>query len=166
MRDTEPWREGRALNIGIKRAETPYILTTNADLIFAPNFVEVVLGKLVENPKRLVICDRIDLDIRGEEIGKAPPHYYGTCLGTTLEWWVKVRGFDERYKVWGRVDHDLHNRAKTDGLEIVNADKTSAWHQYHKHLDSDNRLEVEEYNREIFYESTSIIRNKEGWGEL
>jgi GT2 family glycosyltransferase len=171
-RNTERWNEGRALNIGIKRVETPYLFTTNADLILAPDFAETVLRELREDSRAFVLClQRLDLDAGGDSQGMSPSCYYGTCMGTPTEWFHKAHGFDERYEGWGRMDMDLANRARNDGRIWKDISSlTLAKHQYHKHIkpigDTSWKQEAKERNNRIFKEGGPIIRNPDGWGEL
>jgi len=169
-RDTEPWREGRALNIGIKHTETPYLFTTNADLIFAPNFVSLVLGALRQDPNAFVLCqNRIELDKAGNDAGLSDNCYYGSCMGAPKDWWLKVGGYDERYSVWGYVDIDVAFRAKTDGRRWhdISGD-AKIRHQYHKHIrfDRDGVQAAIKHNRDIFYGTRGVVRNDGHWGEL
>lgn len=60
-RGTERWSEARALNIGIRNAETQYVMTTNADLIYPSGFVAAVVAQLQKNDRSLVLADRYDL---------------------------------------------------------------------------------------------------------
>lgn len=174
-RHTEIWSESRALNIGIRHADTDYVCTTNGDLIFSPNFFAEVVRALESSPNALVICDRIDLDSSGAEVGKVPQCYFGTCLGAARSRFMEMRGFDEVYQGWGRLDMDFVYRARDHGMNWVNiGDRTRVWHQYHLHRRSvggtDNKEAYDAaYERnEQYYrnEARGVVRNPNGWGEL
>lgn len=167
--DTEHWSESRALNIGIRHAETEYVMTTNADLIYEPGFVAAVVAQLRKNDQSLVLADRYDLNKAGDVIGKAPGCHKGTCIATRRDWFEKVHGFDERYVGWGFCDIDLVERAATDGLEIVKMDdEMKVYHQWHPHFTQTEPWAAEALaaNTRIHAEFGPVVRNPDGWGEL
>lgn len=167
-RNTERWREGHALNIGIRQCETEFLFTTNADLIYDPIFVQTALAALRADPNRLIICDRIDLSPDGSPIGVVPSWYYGTCIGARRSWFEKVHGFDERYIGWGRVDMDIVDRARDDGLSIYNIGQdTKVMHQFHPHVVETCpwMKDTMAHNDVIYRAREGIVRNQSGWGE-
>ena len=161
--DLEHYSSSRALNIGIKRVETPYTLITDIDLIPSSNFVEEVMKVL--NDKTAVLCRRIDLDDDGNEIRLHSEGAYGACLAIQTDWLKKVRGFDETYTYWGREDDDMFDRIKQDGFGLVwlDTDKVSLKHQFHLPASSQTLEEnIKYYN----IPNKPLIRNAKGWGKI
>ena len=161
--DLEHYSSSRALNIGIKRVETPYTLITDIDLIPSKNFVEEVMKVL--DDKTAVLCQRIDLDDEGNEIRVHSTGAYGACLAIQTDWLKKVRGFDETYTYWGREDDDMFDRIKQAEFKLIwlSLDKVSLKHQYHAPASSQTLEEnIKYYN----IPNKPLIRNQKGWGEI
>jgi GT2 family glycosyltransferase len=163
-RDTDVFNKSRALNIGFKYATTKYILSSDIDIIYSPNFIEEVMKALTTNPKSLVLCQKIDLDREGKETEVHEPSASGSCIGIDAFWLDEVHGYDEVYTYWGREDNDLVDRAVASGYQVVwITDKTKMWHQWHKPA---NRPSLEDNTWYYQIPSKPIMRNANGWGEL
>jgi len=158
------FNKSRALNIGFRQVETKYVLSSDIDIIFAPNFIEEVLKALASRQKSIVLCQKIDLDKEGKEIETHEPSASGSCIGIEVDWIEKVHGYDEVYTYWGREDNDLVDRAVADGYEVVwITNKTKMWHQWHKIAPRPSLKD------NIWYydiPGKPIMRNPNGWGEL
>lgn len=160
----EVFNKSRALNIGFKHATTKYVLSTDIDCIFAPNFIEEVMKVFEKKPNSIVLCQKIDLTKEGVESNLQVSGVSGACIAILSEWIEKVHGYDEFYTYWGKEDDDLVNRAARDGYEIVwITNKTKLWHQWHE---PSIRHTLEDNTRYYQIPSKPIIRNPNGWGEL
>ena len=86
---------------------------------------------------------------------------------TLTYFYHKINGYDEKYVIWGYEDDDLIKRFRLFGLTKKDiSKKTSYIHQWHpKYWGVKNHDQIEE-NREYFKNSHSIVRNKDGWGEI
>jgi GT2 family glycosyltransferase len=163
-KNTKIFNKSRALNIGFKQANTEYILSSDIDCIFAPNFIKEVMKVLTTKKKAIVLSRKIDLDKSGQEIEKHEPSASGSCIGINKKWIEKVHGYDEFYTYWGREDNDLVDRAIADGYEIVwITDKTKIYHQWHLPA-IQKTLEDNDWYYKL--PSKPIIRNPNQWGEL
>jgi len=173
------WNISKARNIGIRDARAKFVMTTDVDCIFAPNFIETVSKHMADD--KIVHC-RIS-DLPGNYDGKLddfiwmgkvstlrPPFGFGGCQVFPKKWAFKVHGFDEAYVVWGADDTDFYLRAIQDGLESIWIEReTSFFHQYHETENnvknrkyvSENRLRL----KAVELEKLPIIRNETGWGE-
>jgi len=157
-KNTEIFNYGRALNIGIKKVKTPYVITIDGDIFLPDGVVEMAVEELKKR-RCMVLCQRYDLNEDGSIGGLHSKNAVGTFIGMRTEWIKKVRGFDEYYTKWGSVDLDLRDRAIRDGLEIVWLDKM-VYHQYHESTDrSDMHKNIAYYQK-----NKSIIRNLKKWG--
>lgn len=172
------WNISRARNIGIRSARADYVMTTDVDCIFAPNFIETILRYTAKD--KIVHCRISDLpedykDKSGDLFWMnkvstlRPVHGYGGCQVFPRKWVFKINGFDEAYKGWGADDTDFFHRATQDGLESIWIEKeTSFFHQWHP---MDNRFEDREQVNEnrLRLKLTEmgklpIVRNDSGWG--
>lgn len=189
--DGPVWNKSRALNIAIQHTSptAEFILSTDIDLLFAPNFVETVLRVLTGYGPCLVLCQFRDLpagalrpetDLRAE-FGRlcrmATWHDRsgtGGCQAAPRAWFFRVRGYDERLRLWGGMDEDLLRRARRDGLEPVwIQDRTALLHQWHRRkwdFAQDSPAQEAlirrywEENHRLIAADPSIVRNREGWG--
>jgi glycosyltransferase involved in cell wall biosynthesis len=172
-----PWSRSKVLNIGIRLAETDYVLTSDADMIFAPDFVETVLN--AQNGRSLVCCaprwlpetftdwehivDYADIFPKGGHVHK------GGCQCVPLSVMQELRGFDENLVYWGAEDTDLHSRLVTWGLhECWVDDETSIFHQWHP----PDKVNVPPGYRTHWRDpylaqvSTQLVRNDPEWGTI
>jgi len=172
------WNISRARNVGIRNASADYVMTTDVDCVFTPDFIEAVLKNMAED--KIIHC-RIS-DLPGNYDGKLddffwmnkvsilrPPFGYGGCQVFSKKWAIKVHGFDEAYTVWGADDTDFYLRATQDGLESVWIEReTSFFHQYHETENNEkNRSFVNENRTRLKLtemEKLPIVRNESGWG--
>lgn len=163
-RDIETFNSGRALNIGIKHAKTPYIITTDGDVLIPEINVKTAVKLMKEKP-RVIFCQRWDLNPDGSIQKLHGKSAHGTFMGFSTEWIFKVRGIDEKFTNWGNWDDDIAIRAGQDGLEEIWVSDVTK--EYAKHLwhPTSNKSTLSQ-NMAYFNEKKPIIRNPDGWGEL
>jgi len=166
-RDTDTWREGRVYNVGIRHASSAYVVVVTADTILSDNFITECDAALKEKQKAMILCLRTNV-ADGVEVGYAPRCFFGNCIGASLEWFTKVRGYDEVYHGWGRVDEDLVYRALVDGLEWVwMENRVKILHSIHAPRTDDYQGNDGYYHeQESRLSAGTIVRNLNGWGEL
>lgn len=158
------FNKSKAINIGIRLSDTPYLLMTDIDCIFSENFVEEALNVLERNDKSVVLCQKIDLDEDGRVGELHEPSASGSCIGIDRDWLMKVHGFDERYTFWGREDNDLVDRAVSDGYQTVwITDRVKMFHQWHSPAPMHTlAMNAAYYN----IPNKPLVRNEGGWGVL
>lgn len=190
--DRVEWNKSLALNAALRHTPEScrYLFPTDIDMLFAPNFVETVLRAHLAWGEALVLCEfkdlprealRAETDVVAEfaaldALGElAGDHAVGPCLSASREWYFKVRGFDERMRLWGFMDLDIQRRAQRDGLpEVWINSQTVLLHQWHARKWDVQQTEAEreemrqryDANRKLYDEDPSIVRNPDGWGEL
>lgn len=179
----DKWKKTHASNIGLRSVSTKYVLFSDVDMIYAPNFTKVIVEEL-DKGQRIVTCNCFYLS--KEETAKLimpidwrnyRPSIYqtsgetavGACLAMTTAWVKDVGGFDEQYLGWGREDYDLLCRAKLAGLTHTwITSSTTFYHQWHERSDWKMDEDAVRKNVRHFDEFTTekqlISRNPNGWG--
>ena len=190
---SKAWNKPLALNTGIRATlpDIPFIMTMDADMILAPNFFEVVIGRLEQEPKAVVLCRSSDLpqhmsipssrqalkdafDSLKATVRLRPRYGPGGIQAARRSFFFDIRGYDEDLLWWGAMDTDLVNRARLAGLknEWIE-DRTAMLHQWnpYKHAALTCREEIEQakgaWRRNhtlVRSRSKRLVRNPDGWG--
>lgn len=192
------WNLSLARNMGIRRSDSRCKIVTvvDADLILASRVMEVLVGAHFSRPQSYISCFvRMLLpsglsDLDADAVALQFPECYtklralkywsssgwGGLVSAPRNWLFKVRGFDERMKLWGAEDSDLWKRAGLDGMDRyrlndVKMEDIEIYHQFHSDSLSWNQDEliVEELNRIIWNKEMrardyTVMRNNENWG--
>ncbi len=149
VEDSGPFNEAKAKNAGVRAARAEIVCCTNADILFAENFLETVCLAAYPTRRVLVECNRFnlekaDVEERGERLptgfmglvrqGRAWRSTWarGDCQAFRKEFMAELGGYDEAFVGWGYLDLDLENLCRRAGWRIamVNA-FTSIAHQGH-----------------------------------
>ncbi|MGB0591158.1 MAG: glycosyltransferase family 2 protein [Myxococcota bacterium] len=176
----ERWNKSRALNIGVRAALGHYVLCTDADMIFAPNFLETLLDVQAQGGDRaFVLCQSRDLpeglaerlwtvDDLPSLVGQSQYRARqgtGACQMATRAFFERVRGYDEGYKGWGQEDTDMTFRAARAGLTHRWVEGSTAmmhqWHPSNRH-----RWPIQKALNDLRYHLTKrrITKNRRSWG--
>ncbi len=151
---SDPWNKPYALNVGIKatKPQIPYLMTMDADMVLAPNFLGVVLERLKRKPPTLVLCRSSDLPqdaclpedeqilmnsfYRLQKLTSLRPEWGpGGIQAAQRSFFFDIRGYDEDLLWWGAMDRDLVQRAKIAGLKIEWVeDRTVMLHQWNPQI--------------------------------
>jgi glycosyltransferase involved in cell wall biosynthesis len=177
----EIWNRARALNYGIQRARGRYVFCTDADMIFAPNFVATLLdAQQREHGRAFVVCHCRDLP---EQIAEQPwareqfPELLaaapfrkatgtGACQVAAREFFERVRGYDEGFSFWGQEDNDMRFRAGRAGLrEVWVQDQTAMLHQWHPSDRGTKPLRKSLNDIRFHLTKRVLVKNWRGWGE-
>jgi len=172
------WNRSRALNVGIKKAEGKVVFCTDADMIFENNFLSCILSAQSAEKPSMVVCKCWDLPEMEERVFELKEYDQlklaatlrksfgtGACQATDNSWFQKVRGYDEKYMLWGFEDTDMKHRAQRDGLELHWIhEKTSMLHQWHQNI-RNTKLFLKYANKARYYLTRNkIVKNSSGWG--
>ncbi len=168
----------KSLNNGIRYARTRWVMCCDIDMMFAPDFMAVVLQRLERREKRLVlaVCGHLPQVTNGYidmgwneldmivDISKLEHKYSpGAVQAASRDWFMRVRGYDEKFAGLGGMDTDSIDRAGRDEMDVnwIEFDEAQCYHQWHE------RSELKEKSSHLFLEDKSIVRNKkDSWGIL
>jgi len=177
------WSRSKAINIGIRHTDSKslHVLIVDIDLILERNFLKELQSKLDDQSFTYVIPYFLQEPPRSYNIPfefesllqrctRTRWKAYG-CVCLPRKWLFKVRGYDERMKIWGAEDNDIVKRAELSGLKKVNI-SSRIIHQWHP---DSLQLMKEKYgeeivinqvaeNRRIYTTDNSIVRNDANWG--
>lgn len=173
------WNRSHALNIGIRSADTNYIMTSDIDLIFSNDFIKNLLKNIKPNiefhssafslPKNFNNWSK--LKNKPTNFTKRETTALGLCQVIQKEKIISIGGFDEFYRIWGVEDQDLNSRLKSLGCETkwLNLYDFPIYHQWHESSGLRTRTNIpkgwqrlmENYKLE---KKNVNVRNNKLWG--
>ena len=184
------WNLSHATNLIIRRTSSKYVLCTGMDLMLSPHFIKegirqvskkpglMHIATMYETPEGLIngLLDPLDMDSLREKSKlmyrqDAWPFTRNPGINMGLKhYYERIRGYDERYTLWGYEDDDFVKRMELSGLRVTN-DNSQIYciHQFHP---IERVLEPEKFNPTLqlnwrmLKNDHSIIRNSSGWGNL
>ena len=185
------WSRSRCLNVGLRRAATKFVLTSDVDILFSPGYVAGAVGTLRLSSLSYVCSSMLDLpEASAGVLERTARTGEALQLDTWKDWcrprlgWEQhpsvcmtytallraVRGYDEYYEGWGWEDEDLARRLERLGARRALPGSGSFYlHQWHpeweRGRDGANALRVER-NRLHFVQTQSIVRNDRNWGNM
>jgi glycosyltransferase involved in cell wall biosynthesis len=150
----QPWSKCKALNYAIKKLDTGYCFVADVDMIFHPNFIELLMQKCHPNTVTYFKVGFLSKAESSKSLSfqdyKIKFYSSREATGMSLfpvEKLVEVHGFDEFFHFWGAEDTDLHNRLKNGSCEISYYDeKTMLLHQWHPNY---RKRETKKLNTEL-----------------
>jgi glycosyltransferase involved in cell wall biosynthesis len=136
----QPWSRAKALNIGLRKVNTPYVFVADVDMLFRYDFVETI--KELQNPNRAIFFKVGFLDKR-ESVAIKPFNQYKiqfcSQMGAKglslfpLKALFEIKGFDSFFHFWGAEDEDVHSRLEQAGYESIFYDQEVLMlHQWHE----------------------------------
>jgi glycosyltransferase involved in cell wall biosynthesis len=185
----EIWSRSRCLNIGIRHANTKFLLVSDADIVFPPHYLSGCVEVLTASPTSVVGSAMLDLPEESVSILQQsartgselpfdswksscrPRHdhvFHPSICATYTAFFRVVRGYDEFYEVWGNEDDDLYRRFWYLGLTPRPLGPESSYmHQWHAESERGREGEnAEQVRRNQLYlaNAHSILRNDVSWG--
>ncbi len=187
---TDVWSRSRCLNIGIRRATSKFLLTSDVDIIFSPSYITEAVQRLRESPLSIVCARMLDLpeptsdvlrgasesaaglrmhDLKPTSTPRLNWAYHPSIAMTYTAFYQFIRGYDEFYELWGSEDDDLFRRLTKLGLEanVIDSDDAFYLHQWHpkyENIPEDGREQSVKRNAERWRRMQSIVRNDASWG--
>ncbi len=163
-----PWNKCRAINYGAKTAQTPYIATSDVDMLYTSNPFQWCLDNYAEKKMYHIRGCWMDKTGKREKAKDAGPGNYGFYQFIGKNAFDRTGGYDERIVYWGQEDHDWPARLKKTGYEMVwLPEPHRLYHQWHKPSESGRlRPETAFYNTMRFcYENTLHPVLKQDYGQ-
>lgn len=171
-------------NVGIRKSQTKYVMTTDADMFFSSQFINTLYNVIGENIFiesrtlywKFSITDKIYSgkldpfnDIDKCKIGRIKNRTTpGGCQCADVDSWNKVRGYDERYSGWGSEDSDLLLRMQIAGLKVVwlgeSREEIMVFHQDHLKPNLQEELKDQDINKKYLNSVKKYEANENGWG--
>ena len=187
--DVDVWSRARCLNVGLRRAETTFLMTSDADILLSPDYLADALRLLRREPLSVVCSPMLDLPEESTEAARRsaeedapfPMEEWRDRTTPRLDWdfhpsiavtftafYQLVRGYDEFYEVWGKEDEDLLERLERLGLKARPLASDSfymhQWHPKHEGVPGGEDSDHIARNREHFRTTHSLLRNGREWG--
>jgi glycosyltransferase involved in cell wall biosynthesis len=133
------WNKSKALNFGIRKAESDYVITADVDILFKVNFIETVLehaqpqsfslfsiGYLsqqeTQKQQLQLNLNSVKVSFEGETFG------IGLFSKADL---TNIRGLDEFFHFYGSEDEDLNLRLTLSGVKNNSIKDVLLYHQWH-----------------------------------
>lgn len=183
------WSRARCLNIGIRRASTTFLMTSDTDVMLSRRYIADAIRALETSPLSVVCSSMLDLPQESVEIMKAATRPEGQLALDTWKDWCSPRfgspfhpsvaltytaffqllqGYDEHYEVWGGEDSDLMRRFRYLGLRLQTLDSGSfylhQWHPKFEGVPGGQHAPVIGRNHAYLRRNHSILRNDRDWG--
>lgn len=182
----QPWSRSKAINIGLRQAETEYVFIADIDIIFHYNFIDL-LYKL-RSSKQSVYFQVGYLNEEESKSFKDFDNYIITSKSIRegqglslfrLDSLLKIGGFDEFFHFWGAEDEDVHSRLKNAGFDTIFYNKKILLlHQWHPvfNVSKNNELTIEPSLSNVFNLNKQKLRfnqnnklikvNNDNWGSF
>lgn len=136
------WNKSNALNIGIKAAKGKHIVITDIDIIFPPDFIKKITELIKPGyflthsafylPKSFKLNEPESLFLLNKS-NTFHENFIGLCV-VDKEAFLRIRGYDEYYLVWGAEDDDIIRRLENFGEKRlhISASVVNIFHQWHE----------------------------------
>lgn len=182
----QPWSRSKAINIGLRNAETDYVFIADIDIIFHLSFIQKLYD--LKNEQQSVyfqvgyLSEQESKEVKSFENyridSKSIPQGQGLSF-FKLNNLIKIGGFDEFFHFWGAEDEDVHNRLYNAGfLSKFYNEEILLLHQWHKSFDTllKNKLTVDGRLDDVFnfnkqklrfnQRNNLLVVNNQQWGKL
>ena len=181
---SQPWSRSKAINIGLRLVQTPYVFIADIDIIFRNDFSQVL--KRLANPQKTYyfkVGFLTEKETAHEKDFSAYEISFSSEIGAQglslfpTKAINEIQGFDEFLHFWGAEDIDIHNRLMKIGIESVFYNNEilllHQWHQSYRKSET-NILSTElqlknvvnlNHQHLINNQINEVIKvNKENWG--
>lgn len=184
-----PWSRARCLNIGLRRADTKFLMTADVDIVLSPGYLADAIDALARSPLSVICSPMLDLPeestesfVSAAQTGVELPldHWkqrsarrmdmeFHPSVGVSFTVFLQlIRGYDEFFEVWGGEDRDLMKRLTQLGLEYQPLESGSfylhQWHPKFQGVSEDATSQRIIANREHAKTTHTIVRNDDRWG--
>ena len=179
------WNKSLLNNFGIRSAKGEYILRTDADILFAQNFVSSVVAVLDKNAfieartmywkgfmSNKIYSGELDpyANIDACKIGRIKKRTTcGGCQCTHIDNWTKLKGYNEDV-AWIYEDMEMMVRASVSGLNIKwigeNINNIMLFHQPHECYKNTTEQLAKVGSNKYLSHHPKLDVNTNGWGGM
>jgi glycosyltransferase involved in cell wall biosynthesis len=174
------WNRSHALNIGGKLASGEYLMTTDVDMIYAPDMLDVFMEHAADNLELHIIpfllpehfSDWGNVNAYRGKFEYGPVNMLGACQMIATRVFQEMRGYDEYYRYYGVEDRDINERLRLLGIEEKRLnDKSAMFHQWHPSANYNVRDLLPEgvmgrMETHFHRYQHETLRNNDNWGKL
>lgn len=127
-----PWNKCRAINYGVRTAQTPFIVTSDVDMIYEGNPFQWCLDNYSDKCMYHIETYWLPKDSNKQKSQYAGHGNSGGFQFITKSAFEELGGYDERFEYWGQEDLDWPERLKKCGYtQIWLPMEYKIYHQYH-----------------------------------
>ena len=168
-----PWNRSHAINIGVLQGKSDYIFTSDVDMIYRKDFIEILHKIKREN---------YVFSLRVAYLSKHNKHWHNfkkfkiekisepNANGMSLFFKKNIIDngmFDEKYVYWGGEDNDIMDRLKSKGVTYeMYDDSIIAFHQFHPEFKNNLNNFPIAINRYLYGNSKQIFQKFRKRGEI
>lgn len=128
------WSRSRALNAGFANSRGRVLVSADADMLTPPGCLEAAARMVIEDPRAAIYFTCVDLPEGWDDatvereginwprllaLGTRRPRWGMGLNAVSRETFDAVRGWDERFKIYGGEDNDFAVRIRRSGAKVV-----------------------------------------------
>ena len=131
-----PWNKCRAINYGVRQATTPFIVTSDVDMIYTSNPFQWCLDNFEEKCIYHIPTYWLPKSANFKKAQAAGIGNSGGFVFSHIQAFIDTNGYDERFVYWGKEDADFPIRLRTLGYKQIWLPETEhkLYHQWHPTL--------------------------------
>lgn len=163
-----PWSRARAINTGVRQAQTPLVAVLDVDMVIHDNVFDHVAS--VIGPTDVYFLESIwPQSARANPLKGVVNRSYGVFHVLHTDWFSRLHGFCEAIQFWGGEDNDWVRRLTRAGaqihwLETKDFKLTHTWHAW------DNNPVTRPFTAVVdtlHYEMANLVTEyrNENWGK-
>lgn len=182
--EANEWSRSNALNAAARASSGRNLIFADGDFVFAPTVLSRAVEILDSDPNEVLVFQARDLPstIVPEDLLESPdfdhldaeavwrPRWGMGAQAQSRSMFNRIRGFDDRMRIYGGEDNDIAKRVRAHGGRIrwINSRDLAIFHVWHPSsrvaADSSKDTKVElQKNVDIAKNDSSTIRNLDTW---
>lgn len=179
------WSRSQALNAGIEVAEGEIFVASDADMLVPPGCLERVSAEITDDPGLVIFLSCLDLPPQWDDaavvregidwdvlrrVARRRPRWGMGLNAVSREHFDKIRGWDERFRIYGAEDNDFSVRQRRAGARVVwpEEDEFALLHMWHppsmpSAQQAPAALLQVEWNKSVYRNDKTFVRNILHW---
>jgi hypothetical protein len=172
-----PWNRAHALNSAARQSRGAYLLCTDIDLIYSQDALrelmvvaapeKAVYGRFYMLPEGFSQWERLAAGTLRDL-----PQSHGNTIGAVQlvprDFFFRLRGLDEFFRIWGVEDYDFQKRLERAGCASLRPSPPPIYHQWHPSAATGGMPTgwIEAMNLHAMTHANDAVRNGEDWGRI